>query len=106
MKVREKPLANKPVVADLLHFLWACDEREFSHPRVRLQISLSMLLMLFLGLRPGEFVESSAHRKSNEGIVYKDLTLLYVVQEGGVQKFVVLLRLRYRKFGRGDDSKR
>lgn len=78
MKCRPKPLANKPVVADLLHFLWACDEKEFSHSRVRLQISLAMLWMLFLGLRPSEFVESSAHRKSNEGVQYKDLTLLSI----------------------------
>ena len=67
-KVREKWLASPPVVKDILHFMWVLDKHEFNHPRVRLQITLSMLILLYSGLRPGEFVESSAHRCSNDGL--------------------------------------
>jgi len=59
-KAREKWLADPPVVKDILNFLWTLDEYEYKHPRVRPQLALSLLLCLYIGLRPGEFVERLA----------------------------------------------
>ncbi|KAF1935516.1 hypothetical protein EJ02DRAFT_439182 [Clathrospora elynae] len=70
---RPKPVAPLPVAEDLIYFLWACDEYQDMHPRARLQLSFSILLMCSLGTRPGEFVESDAWKHTNEGLLYKDV---------------------------------
>ena len=67
-KARQKRLAGPPMVKDILSFLWTIDEAEFPHLRIRPQIALSLLIMLYIGLRPGEFLESTAHRGSNQGL--------------------------------------
>lgn len=68
VKARPRSLANRAVVLDLLHFLWAYDEDPFYTSRTRIQLSLAIMLLFYLGDRPGEIVESSKHRGSNEGL--------------------------------------
>ena len=90
---------------DVLYFLWACDTQDLGHNRNRLQLSLSILLMIFLGVRPGEFVESSNYIKSNEGLLYKDLTIVVSFDERGDPVYVCMIRLRNRKWARGNEKK-
>jgi len=102
-KGRPKPLANIQVVKDVLYFLWACDEYVFKHSRVRVQLSFAILVMAYQGLRPGEFVESSAYRGSNEGLKYRDITLTAILSEGGI-RWVLQVTIRNRKNHRNKES--
>ncbi|KAH6864996.1 hypothetical protein BKA58DRAFT_438891 [Alternaria rosae] len=70
-----KPVAPLPVAEDLIRFMWACDEYQFTHPRARLQLAFSVVLMTLLGSRPREFIESAAWKHSNEGLLYSDIDL-------------------------------
>ncbi|PPJ60936.1 hypothetical protein CBER1_08602 [Cercospora berteroae] len=96
LKSKPRSLANRPVVLDLLHFLWARDEYHFRHPRQRLQLSLQVMLMFYLGGRPGEFVESSAYSGSNEGLLYKDLQFI-IVKRGNKKRILLLVKIRLQK---------
>ena len=97
---RAKPLASFEVVEDLLYFLWTNDEFTFKHPRARVQLSFSLLLMIYGGYRPGEFTESSAWRHSNDGFSYKDFRLLKQNWKGEI-RWVLMVTLRHRKNHRG-----
>ncbi|KAI7362130.1 hypothetical protein KC354_g7535 [Hortaea werneckii] len=88
-KSRPKSLADGPVVRDVLHYLWALDEYEYSHPR----------------LRPGELVESSAHNGLNEGIWYGDLDIRMKANAEGRRGFTVQLLIRNRKGRRGREDR-
>ena len=103
-KARPKWLAGPQVVKDVLRFLWTLDEAEYSHPRVRLQLALSLPIMLYTGLRPGELVESGAHLGSNEGLHWEDVRFMLVSLEGGQRKWRVELRMRFRKHQRGREN--
>lgn len=102
-KSRPKPLANMQVVKDVLYYLWACDEYTFKHSRVRVQISFAILIMAYQGLRPGEFVLSSAHRDKNEGLLYRDITLTAIPLDGRI-KWILQVRIRNQKNHRGKES--
>jgi len=39
--------------------------------------------MLYIGLRPGEFIESIAHRNSNKGLHWKDVQFVIVPDHDG-----------------------
>lgn len=93
-KAYDKPLAPVNVSEDLIRFLWACDEYQFQHPRARLQLAFSIVMMTLMGMRPGEFIESSNWKDSNEGLLYRDVKLLWDEDEG---KFVLHVHLRNRK---------
>ncbi|KAF1941090.1 hypothetical protein EJ02DRAFT_378356, partial [Clathrospora elynae] len=93
---RPKPVAPLPVAEDLIYFLWACDKYQDMHPRARLQLSFSILLMCSLGTRPGEFVESDAWKHTNEGLLYKDVDVEYQ-DDQDYSGFLVKVRLRNRK---------
>jgi hypothetical protein len=60
-----KPVAPLLVAEDLIHFMWVCDEYQFAHPRARLQLAFSNVLITYLGSRPGEIIESAAWKHSN-----------------------------------------
>ena len=105
LKARPKPLANQPVVVDSLYFLWARDEREYDHPRLRLQLSLSLLFMLYMGIRQGEFVESNHYKGSNEGVLYRDLKIFFLYAKGGDRKYFGQVTLRNREGRRGQEDK-
>jgi hypothetical protein len=91
-----KPVAPLPVAEDLIRFMWVCDEYQFTHPRARLQLAFSVVLMTLLGSRPGEFIESAAWKHSNEGLLYGDIDLVRY-QNGTYVGFLLHLRLRNRK---------
>ncbi|PIA93163.1 hypothetical protein CB0940_05062 [Cercospora beticola] len=95
-----RPVATPAVVIDILYFLWALDEHEFDHPRMRLQLSFSITLLLYFGIRPGEFIESSSHSGGNEGVFYGDLDVMVLLHEGR-RRFAIEVQLRNRKGVRG-----
>jgi hypothetical protein len=73
---RPKPLAPIEVAKDIIRFLFASDEYKHLHPRIRNQMAFAIQLLLFVGVRPGEVVESDAWYRSNEGLLYKDIELV------------------------------
>ncbi|KAM3419395.1 hypothetical protein BST61_g5324 [Cercospora zeina] len=103
-KIREKPLATPAVVRTMLQFLWTSDEFDYRHPSERLQVLLLLLLFLFLGLRPGEVIESGAYVKSNKGLKWKDVEF-FVSLENGRRRIAANIQIRNRKGGRGDGMK-
>jgi hypothetical protein len=72
---KSRPVAPLPVAEDLIQFLWACNEYQGVHSRVRIQPAFSILLMSSLGTRPGEFIESDARMGTNEGLLYDEVQL-------------------------------
>ncbi|KAI6914838.1 hypothetical protein KC318_g431 [Hortaea werneckii] len=104
-KSRPKSLADGPVVRDVLHYLWALDEYEYCHPRMRIQLSFAILLLFYIGLRPGELVESSAHNSTNEGIWYGDLDIRMKADAQGCPEFTVQILIRNRKGRRGQENR-
>jgi hypothetical protein len=93
---RPKPLAPLAVAEDLVKFLFSCDEYKNIHPRIRNQIGFVIQLMLYIGVRPGEIVESDAWGQSNEGLLYKDLDLVYQ-STTAYTGWAVYMKLRNRK---------
>ncbi|TKA23571.1 hypothetical protein B0A54_17771 [Friedmanniomyces endolithicus] len=96
-KPRPKALADGPVVQDILRYLWVHDEFDYQHPRMRVQLTLAVYVLHYLGLRPGELVESSAHTGSNQGLWYKDLTVFAYPDTAGRARSVVQPTIRNRK---------
>ncbi|KAF2726777.1 hypothetical protein EJ04DRAFT_480035 [Polyplosphaeria fusca] len=91
-----KPIAPLEVVVDLIKYLWVCDEYQFLHPRIRIQLHWVLLLFCFTGLRPGECVESSNWKGTNEGILYRDCQLVRVnIPE--YKGLILVVALRNRK---------
>ncbi|KAF2196986.1 hypothetical protein GQ43DRAFT_458794 [Delitschia confertaspora ATCC 74209] len=103
-KVRPKLIANFAVAEDIITFLWRSDEYRYKHPRVRLQIIFVFIFFIFLDSRPGEVIESNAWEGSNEGIFYKDVSLVKLEYES-YTGFVLFLRVRNRKNGGGKENK-
>lgn len=92
---------------ELLEFLWARDEYELAHPRMRIQLAFIMLVAIYWGVRPGEIVESGMCRGTNEGITYGDIEINRIPDEDSPNAmiYVLLLKLRFRK-GRRRNEKR
>lgn len=101
---RPRAVAYLEQANEILFYLWNCSEKEYQHPRMMVQFSFYLDVIANWGLRPGEIVESSSHRGSNEGIHYGDITLSLVRRD---EKLVyqVKIMLRNRKFARDDKSK-
>lgn len=105
-KSRPKALALWVDSEEILTFLWCCDEYTFKHPRIMIQLSFFILVASYWGLRPGEIVESSSHRGSNEGIQYGDVSLsLCRNQESEGLRYQLDIAIRNRKFARQQDGK-
>jgi hypothetical protein len=96
-----KPLALLPVAEDLIQFMWTCDKYQFAHPRARLQLAFSVVLMTLLGSHPGEFIESAAWKHSNKGLLYSNIDLV-CYKNGTYVGFLLHLRLRNRKGNRNN----
>jgi hypothetical protein len=79
-----------------MRFIWVCDEYEYSHPRVRLHVAFSLIILVFMGSRPGEFVESGGWKNSNEGLQYGDVELIRRSTES-YHGYVLEVRMRNRK---------
>jgi hypothetical protein len=103
-KARPRPVATTPVVLDLVKFLWTRDIGAM-HPRMRLQLSCLLLILLFQGIRPGSIVESSAHKGVNEGVFYKDLTVRYIKADDGKPRIVIDVQYRNLKGARGHENR-
>lgn len=97
-------MATWAVVEDLLYYLWACDEHVFKHPRMRLQLAWSIILSAYAGLRPGEFIESSRYRGTNQGLKYGDVEILWIERDG-VPIIHLKVTFQLRKNQRRDESK-
>lgn len=78
---RRKPLACLEVVEDLIRFKYCSDEYTGNHSRMWNQAGFATCMMLYVGLRPGELIESHAWMQSNEGFHYKDIDLVHRVSE-------------------------
>lgn len=104
-KSRPKHLADSATVIDIVRFLWERDELEFANSRMRVQLAFGIVFMLFTGVRPGELCESSAHRKSNEGLHWGDVTLMVLCDRGREPLFFAQFRIRNRKNKRGQEHK-
>jgi integrase len=100
---KPKPVAPLPVAEDLNQFSWACDEYQDMHPRMRVQVSFAIVLMSALGTRPGEFVESDAWKKTNEGLIYDDIEFIHQ-DDDEYSGYLLKVRLRNRK-GHRDNEK-
>lgn len=72
----KKPIAPLAVTQDLVRFLLACDEYESPHSRIVVQLIFSLLLLTFMGSRPGEVIESVGWKDSNEGLLYGDVIVM------------------------------
>ena len=75
---RPKPLAPVAVAKDIIRFLFASDEYKHLHPRIRNLMAFAIQLLLLIGVRPGEVVESDAWYQTNEGLLYKDIELVHL----------------------------
>ncbi|THX79856.1 hypothetical protein D6D05_04782 [Aureobasidium pullulans] len=68
---------------------------------IRLQLSFAILVMMYQGLRPGEFIECSSQRGLNEGFTYQDFALQ--AQPGSQKRrWVLQITVRLRKNHRGN----
>ncbi|KAM0719003.1 hypothetical protein Q7P37_004908 [Cladosporium fusiforme] len=100
-----KDLADRPVVENILRFLWEFDEHRYDQSRVRVQLAFGILLILYMGLRPGEFTESRAHKNSNEGLHWGDVTIMLIPGPDGTRIWLAQLRIRNRKGQRNREDK-
>ncbi|KAG8625277.1 hypothetical protein KVT40_007028 [Elsinoe batatas] len=104
-KLIKKPVAGPETVLDLINFLWKYDEFEM-HPRSRLQTSFLLLVLLFHGLRPSEFLEVPIYAQSNEGLLYGDFELKLTRHPiTGQTRWLLQVRLRNRKYKRFNEGK-
>jgi len=99
---RPKPVAGIAVVEEMVTFMWRYDEYRYAHPRLQIQIGLFLIMLGDYGLRPGEVIESTSHRFSNEGQTYGDVELSINWQDGE-WTYQISRHLRYRKNYRGKD---
>ena len=61
----------------VLHALWV-DDTKALHGRIRVQLSLILLLSGATSTRPGALVESSSARGSNKALSYEHVTVMKV----------------------------
>ncbi|CAI6336974.1 unnamed protein product [Periconia digitata] len=92
----EKPLATMATITDLIEFSLRCDEYQYPHPRWGTQLRFALLIFGYLGSRPGEIIESDGWKGSNEGLLYKDITLSRQCSPD-YSGLVMTIRLRNRK---------
>lgn len=105
-KTRTKEVALWADSEEIVTFLWCCDEYVYIHPRIPIQLTWYTIVCSIWGLRPGEISESSAHRGSNEGLLYKDIRLfLCPHKQSGKLRYQLHIQLRNRKFQRNDEGK-
>lgn len=89
---------------EIQYYVWNYSERVYLHPRTMVQFSLWLAIVTAWGVRPGELVESSSHRGSNEGIHYGDITFSLAIWES-ILRYEMAIALRNRKFCRNDEGK-
>ncbi len=103
-KARPKPVALFADSEAIRYYLMCCDEFSYAHPRIRPQIDFYIIIASFYGLRPSEVVESTSHRRSNEGLTYGDFTFS-LVRRNGALIYHISIVLRLRKFKQDNKAK-
>ena len=93
---RDKPIADHTTLRSLIHYLFVCDETQFQHECLRVQLALSMLIMAYTGSRPGAILESMYHKKSNVELCYKDVEI-NLVRVKDIVMLMLALKFRNRK---------
>ncbi|PVH90190.1 hypothetical protein DM02DRAFT_578226, partial [Periconia macrospinosa] len=99
VKKRQKSIAFFADTEAIISYSWRCDEHVHNHPRMMIQETWNILLCSYWGLRPGDTVESSTYRGSNEGLTYGDATLS-LFRNHGQLLYELKLTLRNRKHKR------
>jgi hypothetical protein len=69
---------------DLFSFIWARDTHSFDHPRYRLQVAFSILLIFHFGLHPNAALK--------DGLYYKD-TKIFLTRHEDTTRAVLVIRL-------------
>ena len=82
-----KPQLLESDLHDLFSFIWARDTHNFDHPRYRLQVAFSILLIFHLGLHP--------HVALKEGLHYSD-TRIFLTKFENTTRAMLLIRLNSR----------
>ena len=82
-----KPQLLEADLHDLFSFIWARDTYSFDHPRYRLQVAFSILLVFHLGLHPNVALK--------EGLYYSD-TRIFLTRFENTTRAMLLIRLDNR----------
>jgi hypothetical protein len=82
------PRLHESDLHNLFAFVWARDSYNFEHPRYRIQIALSILLIVYAGLNPKAALK--------EGLYYRDTKLLFT-QQNDELRFLLLICLNDHK---------
>lgn len=105
-EMRKKTAAFYTDTEAMIYYDWRCNEVPYAHPRIGIQVTVIELILTYWGVRVGEGVESSAHRGSNEGILYRDVTLsLFRDLDSGKNLYEIKIELRNRKGKREEGQK-
>lgn len=76
----------------LLEFLWAADRAVFPHERLRLQVSLFMLIIAFTSARPGSIVQAG-YAFDNEALKYADIRVLVARNPSEPDRNVIIMEI-------------
>jgi hypothetical protein len=79
-----KPQLLEADLHDLFSFIWARDTYSFDHPRYRLQVAFSILLIFQLGLHPNVALK--------EGLYYSD-TKIFLTRLKDTTRAILVIRL-------------
>ncbi|KAM0714188.1 hypothetical protein Q7P37_009975 [Cladosporium fusiforme] len=86
-----KDLADRPVVENILRFLWEFDEHRYDQSRVRVQLGSP---------------SPRAHKNSNEGLHWGDVTIMLIPGPDGTRIWLAQLRIRNRKVSAIEKTRR
>ena len=79
-----KPQLLEADLHDLFSFIWARDTYSFDHPRYRLQVAFSILLIFHLGLHPNAALK--------DGLYYND-TKIFLTRHEDTTRAMLVIRL-------------
>lgn len=77
-----KPQLLEADLHDLFSYIWARDTHSFDHPRYRLQVAFSILLIFHLGLHPNVALK--------EGLYYRDTKIFRTRYEGSIRAILII----------------
>ncbi|KAF8545290.1 hypothetical protein BDD12DRAFT_905659 [Trichophaea hybrida] len=83
---------------NILRFVWTLDDHQYRNERIRIQLSLLMMILAGTTQRPGAVVESIYHSQTGQALRYKDLELRLVQNpETKEREFFLLVQFDYMK---------
>jgi hypothetical protein len=77
-----KPQLLEADLHNLFSFIWAHDTHSFDHPRYRLQVAFTILLIFHLGLHPNVALK--------EGLYYGDTKILLTQHENTIRAILII----------------